>query len=121
VTLHRLHRPDSSQKPLVQALRDVGIQVWLIGRPCDLLLYFWCNRHHDFCWQTLEVKSPQKNGTQKKRYDQARQDEFLAATGTPVALDFDSAWAALNARHKLGRVEANGILHPFDPLPRSPS
>jgi len=112
MTRHYAHRNDLSQRPLVSALRQAGIRVWKIGRPCDLLLYFWCNRHHDFCWQTLEVKTAQPNGRRKIRYDQAQQTEFILSTRTPIAVDFPSAWTALNALHRLGRIDIPCLLKP---------
>ena len=46
------HRPDTNQKKIVQALRDIGAVVFLIGRPFDLLVGF---RGQLFL---LEVKNP---------------------------------------------------------------
>jgi hypothetical protein len=46
------HRPDTNQKKIVQALRDIGAVVFLIGRPFDLLVGF---RGELFL---LEVKNP---------------------------------------------------------------
>ena len=36
------HRSDENQKPIVAALRSVGVLVWCVGEPCDLLC-----RHRD--------------------------------------------------------------------------
>jgi hypothetical protein len=112
MSIHRYNaRTDTSQKPIVKALRDAGVRVWHIGRPCDLLLRFWCERHHDHCWQTLEVKTPvTKAGDPRRRKDQQTQDTFLAETDTPRATDFDSAWRELNKRHSLGRVQTACVL-----------
>jgi hypothetical protein len=103
---------DDSQKPLVKALLDAGIEVYPIRQPCDLLLRFWCNRHQGFCWQTMEVKTPHGKKNPKPHFDyrQKRQQSFLQETGTPVAIDFDSAWAELNKRHQLGRIETTCVL-----------
>ena len=46
------HRPDSNQKKIVQALRDIGAVVFLIGRPFDLLVGFRGQLY------LLEVKNP---------------------------------------------------------------
>lgn len=35
---HKRHRKDDTQDAIVAALRDMGIRVWPIGRPCDLLV-----------------------------------------------------------------------------------
>lgn len=103
---------DSCQEPLVKALRTAGIAVWNIRQPCDLLLRFWCARHRDYCWQTLEVKTAYGKKSPKPRLDsrQKAQIAFLEDTDTPIATDFDSAWRELNKRHALGRINAPCIL-----------
>jgi len=94
---------DASQAILVKSLRLAGIQVYIIRKPCDLLLRFYCSRHSDFCWQTLEAKTPAtKSGHYRKRYDQHEQDKFLSESDTPIATDFQSAWEVLNKRHQIG-------------------
>lgn len=111
MSLHRWNaKTDATQADLVKDLRKAGIDVWVIRQPVDLLLRFWCNRHHDFCWQPLEVKTPygKKDPKARTRADQEEQQEFLRETLTPIATDFDSAWRELNMRHKLGRVEPQG-------------
>jgi len=113
VTIYRTAaKVDECQKPLVKALRDAGVLVWPIRKPCDLLLRFWCNRHRDFCWQTLEVKTAYGKKSPKPRLDsrQKEQQTFLEATDTPIATDFDSAWRELNKRHALGRVQTACVL-----------
>lgn len=47
------HRPDTNQKKIVAALRDIGAVVFLIGKPFDLLVGF---RGQLFL---LEVKNPE--------------------------------------------------------------
>lgn len=107
---------DAAQEPVVKALRQAGIQVWSIRQPCDLLLRFWCNRHRDFCWQTLEVKTAYGKKSPKPRLDTRQKDQkaFLEGTDTPVAMDFNSAWCELNKRHALGRVEVSYPLKPLE-------
>ena len=96
-------RVDTAQRDIAHQLQAVGIEVWMIRRPCDLLLRFWCNRHHDYCWQPLEVKTPnRKDGTARLRKDQDAQTQFLLETNTPVAASFEEAVAKLNQRHALG-------------------
>ena len=87
----------------MRALEAAHIRVFPIGRPCDLLVQFWCNRHGVYCWQTLECKSPDASGRPKKRNDQQKQQEFLALTNTPIVTSFDDAWQVLNTRHHLGQ------------------
>lgn len=102
-------RTDTTQGDLVRSLRGAGVQVWVIGYPCDLLLRFWCTRHREHCWQPLEVKTAYGKKDPKPRVDarQEKQREFLLETQTPIATDFDSAWRELNMRHALGRVETS--------------
>lgn len=103
---------DASQAPLVKALRSAGIEVYGIRHPCDLLLRFWCNRHRDYCWQTLEAKTAYGKKDPKARLDarQNKQLEFLETTDTPIATDFDSAWRELNKRHSLGAVQTACVI-----------
>jgi len=68
-------KTDATQKAIVEALRKVGIKVWIISKPCDLLTYYPAYRR----WRPLECK-PEKG----KRKDQGEQDAFLALTGVPV-------------------------------------
>jgi hypothetical protein len=65
-------RADSTQAAIVKALRAVGIKVWIISKPCDLLTYYVPYKR----WRPLECK-PEK----RKRNDQPEQDEFLAEHG----------------------------------------
>lgn len=72
-------RPDESQPAIVQALRDAGWHVWIIGRPVDLL-----------CWKAgkgfrcLEVKTARGKKNPKAVVDkrQKEQIEFIETTGT---------------------------------------
>ncbi len=59
------HRPDTNQPKIVQALRDIGAVVFLIGRPFDLLVGF---RGQLFL---LEVKNPDG---EDKLYDSQKKD-----------------------------------------------
>lgn len=88
--VRRHSRPDESQEPIVEALRKVGIKVWVIGRPCDLLT-LWAGR-----WQPLEVKSDTSSARTRK--DQEKQKEFLAETGVPVVKTAHEAIEAITRR-----------------------
>lgn len=66
----RMTRPDGTQTEIVEALRKAGVQVWIIGQPCDLLTF------HRGIWRPLECKP-----VKRIRKDQERQDAFLASTG----------------------------------------
>ena len=99
MSLNRFARKaDSSQREIVKALRDAGVQVWIIGKPCDLLIRYWCNQARRYLWQTLECKSPyNKDGSAKKRKDQKEQIEFIQLTGTPIVLNGEQALRAVGA------------------------
>lgn len=80
-------RTDTSQKPIVEALRAAGWTVWVIGWPCDLLLW---KAGRGF--RTMECKTPYNaDGTMRKRKDQEEQVEFIQLTGTPIALTPEQA------------------------------
>lgn len=73
-------RADTAQAAIVQALRLAGVQVWVIGWPCDLLTLYQGR------WQPLEVKTPTKTCRRRARNDQQAQAVFLATTGVPVVM-----------------------------------
>lgn len=39
VSRHRTHRKDETQDDIIKALRFAGVEVAVIGEPCDLLCY----------------------------------------------------------------------------------
>lgn len=99
-----IRRVDLTQREIKRQLEAALIQVWEMEEPCDLLTRFWCERHHDFCWQPLEIKAARKGGRIAKRVDQPIQNEFLRTTNTPAVSSFEQAWAALNRLHRLEGV-----------------
>ena len=58
---------DQNQKPIADALRAIGCEVWEIGRPCDLLV------GHEGTNYLIEVK---REGT-KPRKDQQDQWDWM--------------------------------------------
>lgn len=86
--MRRLHRSDSSQKPIVEALRKAGVAVWAIGRPCDLLTYYRGR------WLPLECKP---EGHKKGRKDQAEQEWFLLSYNVPKVTTPEQALEAVGA------------------------
>lgn len=48
-------RKDETQAEIVKALRKVGVKVWILDTPCDLLTY-WAG-----LWLPLEVKTSGKS------------------------------------------------------------
>jgi hypothetical protein len=82
-------KTDSVQAEIVVGLRRCGLQVFVIGRPVDLLV--GVGKY----WRLLEVKTPQKNGRKRPRKDQQRQDEFIRVTNTPVVTSLEQALRAL--------------------------
>jgi hypothetical protein len=75
---------DATQKAIVEALRAIGVKVWIISEPCDLLTLYR-NR-----WLPIECKP-----VKRKRNDQEKQTEFLTDTGTPVCRTPMAAIAAV--------------------------
>jgi len=56
---------DLNQKPIMDALKAIGCEVWPIGRPCDLLVGF---RKHNFL---IECK---REGVKPRKDQQDQQD-----------------------------------------------
>jgi hypothetical protein len=89
---------DSSQAEIVAALRKAGVRVWIISEPCDLLTLY------RGVWLPLECKPAPQPGIRVKyrairtRYDQERQEEFMATTGTPRVRTAQEALQAVTAQ-----------------------
>ena len=64
--MRRAARVDANQANIVQALRDAGAYVWIIGLPVDLLVGY---KQYTFL---VEVKT-----TSKKRLTKLQEDFFL--------------------------------------------
>lgn len=85
-------RPDESQPAIVEALRNAGWSVWIIGRPVDLL-----------CWKPgrgfrcLEAKTAYGKKNPKAVIDkrQKEQIEFIDVTGTPRVTSAQEALLAV--------------------------
>lgn len=80
------HRPDNTQAAIVKALRTVGVSVWNIGRPCDLLTYYRGR------WLPMECKS-----TARARKDQAGQTAFIQDYRVPRVTTPEEALQAVGA------------------------
>ena len=85
-------RVDENQKAIVQALRDAGAYVWIIGLPVDLLVGY---KGHTFL---VEVK----NGPQK-RLTGLQADFFESWVGGTLAR-IDSPEAALRMLGAIGEI-----------------
>lgn len=76
-------RRDNAERPIIEALEQVGFQVWPLDTPCDLI----CRKDS---WapgrfQALEVKTGRgKKLTVAKDKRQETQQNFIASTGTPI-------------------------------------
>ena len=77
-------RRDAAERDIVAALEQVGVRVYRLDQPADLLCWYRNN------WHVLEVKS-------RKRNDQPKQDEFRVLTGTPVVATVQEALKAVGA------------------------
>lgn len=89
-------RKDTSQQPIVDAIRAAGWLCFVLHTPCDLLCWKLGKG-----WRTLECKTPTKTGKRRKRVDQAVQDQFLALTDTPVVMTPMEALLALGEQVEL--------------------
>jgi len=85
-------RVDENQKAIVQALRDAGAYVWIIGLPVDLLVGYKGNTF------LVEVKS-----TSKKRLTGLQADFFENWAGGTLAR-IDSPEAALRMLGAIGEI-----------------
>jgi hypothetical protein len=65
-------RVDNTQTPIIAALRAIGVSVWIIGSPCDLLTYYRGR------WLPMECKTGKK-----ARKDQEKQTAFLMHYNVP--------------------------------------
>lgn len=76
-------RRDNAEKPIIEALEQVGFEVWTMDSPCDLI----CRRSSwaPGLFQALEVKTGRgKKLTVVKDKRQETQQNFIASTGTPI-------------------------------------
>lgn len=91
-------RADTTQPEIVAELEEAGIQVWVIGLPCDLLVRFYCKNHNYHCWQTIECKTPYGKKAPKSKVDKRQVDQiqFLADTLTPVVTNATEALLILS-------------------------
>lgn len=81
----RMTRPDSNQSQIVDALRQAGVIVEVIGQPVDLLTYFRGR------WLAIEVKPLKKTHSKPQK----KQTDFIAATGCPVVKTVQEALTAV--------------------------
>jgi len=85
-------RRDKSEPAIVNALERAGYKVYR-RLPVDLAVRrsYWENG----VVQLLEIKTPQKGGTPRKRKDQQRQDATLRECGIPRVCTPAAALAAV--------------------------
>lgn len=92
-------RTDTSQEKIVEALRAAGCQVYIIGKPCDLLVRYFSRSYGHYLWTTMECKSPYGKKNPKARVDkrQTEQIKFLNDSGTQIVLTPDQALRIVGA------------------------
>ncbi len=98
MSLNRYARKvDTTQAAIVDGLRALGVRVEIVGKPVDILCRYWSERHRDFIWVPVEIKTAYGKRKPKARVDprQEAQRRFLAETGVPVVTSLDEAVAAL--------------------------
>ena len=74
-------RRDDNEREIVQALREIGAQVWQIDTPTDLLVDF---RRR---WYLVEVKQS-KRKNHKDQFTEIQQD-LMAQAEAPVLVVYD--------------------------------
>lgn len=72
-----IHRSDSNQAEIVQTLRVRGFNVYILGRPTDLLV----SKHGKDT--LIEIKDPKVQG-RKNEYTRAQKNFYLSWTGRPI-------------------------------------
>jgi hypothetical protein len=82
----RARKVDLTQRVIVDALRGVGAHVWIIGEPCDLLIWWRGD------WILMECKTGKR-----KRKDQPKQEAFLYEFSVPVVRSPENALRAIGA------------------------
>jgi hypothetical protein len=104
--VRRAAKVDSTQAAIVDGLRRMGVRVEIIGQPVDLLCRYWSNRHRDFIWMPIEVKTPygKREPKARVRSEQETQRRFLEETGVPVVTSLDEAVEALELNASLYAV-----------------
>jgi len=86
--MRRAARTDANQKQIVQALRNAGAFVWVIGRPVDLLVGYKTKT------LLMEVKTTRKSKLT------ALQEDFFANWPAPSLVRVNSPEDALKAIHE---------------------
>lgn len=84
VSLNRYAKKrDSAEPAIIQALESIGVHVWRLDEPCDLLL--WRPEWGAGKFRMLEVKTGRgKRLTVARDKRQQAQQNFIASTGTPI-------------------------------------
>lgn len=80
MTLNRYaKRKDANQDQIVKALEQVGAEVWIVDRPCDLIV--WYRRF----WHLLETKMPKGRMTPRQQADRdAGRGEGIQTVRSPL-------------------------------------
>jgi hypothetical protein len=85
-------RRDKAEPAIIQALEQVGAEVWPLDQPVDLLVRF---RQQ---WHLLEVKTPRgKKGVARIDKRQEAQINFIESTRTPIVKTPIEALRAIGA------------------------
>lgn len=108
---------DTTQSEIVKGLKSYGVQVYVIGRPVDLLCRYYDNALRRWLWQPLEVKTPHGKRKPKPRRDsrQETQREFLEQTSTPIVTSLQEAAAALGFAPLSRAMSASCTCPPISP------
>lgn len=84
-------KADTTQQPIIDAVRAAGWEVHLIRKPVDLL----CIKGGEVRLLECKTATGKRNPTAKWRKDQQQQNEFILRTGTPRVTTPEEALQAL--------------------------
>lgn len=92
-------RADSTQTAIVEALRAAGAKVYVISKPCDLLVRYLSRAYGHYLWTPMEVKTARGKKVPKARVDKRQQEQiaFLEESGTPVVTTPEQALRVIGA------------------------
>jgi phosphoserine phosphatase len=91
--MRRAARVDENQKEIVQALRDAGCYVWIIGLPVDLLVGY---QQHTFLMEIKTTFKKRLTGLQADFFQNWAGGTLCRVDGPQAALDMIRG---VNAKH----------------------
>lgn len=92
-------RVDTTQSAIVAALRGAGAKVYIIAKPCDLLVKYFSRAYGHHLWTPMECKTEHGTKAPKVRVDKRKKEQiaFLEESGTPVVTSPEQALRLIGA------------------------